>query len=86
MNNYLEMVKVYLNQELPPPYNDLLSVVDDRIRVTLPDDGKAFNAAYAIIHLMIVESVNRIRDIQYNLDFTIWSEGQLRDFTITKIT
>ena len=84
MNSYLDMVRVYLSQELPPPYNEAITVTDNRIRVSLPDTGKSFNAEYAIVHPMIVESINRIREVQHNLDFTIWTPHQLRDFTIFK--
>jgi len=80
------MVRVYLSQELPPPFNNLLSVVDDRIRITLPNTGKSFNEVYAMVHPMIVECINRIRELKYNIDFTIWSETQLREFTIAKTT
>ncbi len=84
MNSYLEMVRVYLSQELPPLYNTLVSVVDGRIRITLPEIGKSFNDSYAIVQPMIVECINRIRELKYNVNFTIWSETQLREFTIAK--
>ncbi|MGF7075353.1 hypothetical protein [Mucilaginibacter sp. 3215] len=86
MNNYLNMIRVYLNQELPPPFNTLVSVVDDRIKITLPDTHKSFNEAFAVVHPMIIECIGRIRELKYNVDFTIWTPGQLRDFTIRKAT
>jgi len=78
------MISVYLSQELPLPFNSLITVVDERIRITLPDKGKSFNEAYAVVHPMIIECINRVRELKYNIDFTIWTPDQLRDFTITK--
>ena len=81
MNEFLNMVRVYLTQELPPPYNNLLSIVDERIRVTLPENLK-FNEAYALLQPLIEASVQRIRNREIDLPFTIWTPSQSRDFKV----
>jgi hypothetical protein len=75
------MVRVYLKQELPSSYCDL---IDDRILIKLPDNGQPFNVNFDRVFGMISERVKEIRDRHYELNFTVQSPNQLRDFTILK--
>jgi hypothetical protein len=81
---HLVMVRVYLKQELPPPYNELIEVEDDKIIIILPENGQPFNVNYDHVFGMINQRVKEIRDRQYELNFTVRSQNQLRDFTILK--
>lgn len=84
MDSYLNMIRVYLMQELPPPYNNSIEVNDRRIMVLLPETGRSFNKSYELLNRMIVDSIGRVRNLQHDLDFSIWTPHQLRDFTISK--
>lgn len=81
---HLIQVRVFLKQELPAPYNELINIEDDRIVISLPDNGKPFNANYEEVFNMVNENVARIRNREYDLDFTVKTANQLRDFRIYK--
>lgn len=81
---HLIMVRVFLKQELPPLYNDLISIEDEAIVITLPDNGKPFNTNYDIVFALINEQVQRIRNRECDLNFTVKTANQLRDFKIYK--
>jgi hypothetical protein len=79
---HLIMVRVYLKQELPIPYNDLVTIEDDKIIITLPDNGKSFNTNYDEVFNLINDNVARIRNRECNYDFRVKGVNQLRDFKI----
>jgi hypothetical protein len=81
---HLIMVRVYLKQELPPPYNDLINIEDDKIVISLPDNDKPFNANYDEVFKLVNDSVARIRNMDSDLDFRVKGGNQLRDFKIYK--
>jgi hypothetical protein len=80
---YLEKVRVFLTQELPQPYNQLIAVKDSVIIISIPE-GTTFNDGYATLHPAIEASIQRIRNREYNLNFTVWTRNQTRDFRIYK--
>jgi hypothetical protein len=80
---YLEKVRVFLTQELPQPYSQLITVKDSVIIVVIPE-GTTFNNGYAILYPAIEASVQRIRNREFDLNFTIWTTNQTRDFRIYK--
>lgn len=77
---YLEKVLTYLKQELPNYQTDI-SLVKDRFVVTIPE-SKPFNDAYEDLHLKVSNSIQRIRNREKMLEFTIKSKFQERDFTL----
>lgn len=81
---HLVMVRVFLKQELPPPYNDLITIEDEAIVITLPNNGKSFNDNYDVVYNLINEQVQRIRNRECDLNFTVKGINQLRDFKIYK--
>jgi len=81
---HLIQVRVFLKQELPPPYNELISIEDEKIVISLPDNGKSFNTNYDEVFNMVTENVARIRNREYELDFSVKGINQLRDFKIYK--
>lgn len=78
------MVRVYLKQELPFPYNELIEIEDEKIVLRLPNNGQSFNVNYAQIFTSIHQKVKDIRNRDYDLHFTVKGINQLRDFTILK--
>lgn len=78
---YIGKVQVYLMQELPNPYNKLITVNNDNIVLVLPE-SIPFGDGYALLFKLIEASVERIRNREYDLNFTIWTRNQTRDFKI----
>lgn len=79
--SYLEKVRIYLTQELPEPYSQFITVKDSAITVVIPA-SITFNDGYAKLHPLIEASIQRIRNREYDLNFTIWTPNQIRDFRI----
>jgi hypothetical protein len=80
---YLEKVRVFLTQELPQPYNKLVTINDSATTAVIPE-SITFNYGYAKLYHLIETSIQRIRNREYDLNFTIWTPNQLRDFKIYK--
>lgn len=80
----LVMVRVYLKQELPAPYNELIEIEDDTFVIKLPKNDLAFNVNFDNIYHIISQKIKDIKDRKYDLYFTVKGENQLRDFTIYK--
>ncbi|MES2265606.1 MAG: hypothetical protein V4520_02520 [Bacteroidota bacterium] len=83
MKNYLNRVFIYLKQELPNAYRESITVDNDVFVITVPDDI-GFNDLFSELHESIVASIERVRKRDYDLNFTIKSTRQLRDFTILR--
>jgi hypothetical protein len=81
---HLIMIRVFLKQEMPPPYNELISIEDDKIVIRLPDNGKPFNDNYDEVFKLVSDNVARIRNRESDLDFSVKATNQLRDFKIYK--
>jgi hypothetical protein len=81
----LVMVRVYLKQELPPPYNELIEIEGDRIVIKLHKNELEFNVNFDHIYNMIRQRIKNIRGRDYDLHFTVKGTNQLRDFTIYKV-
>ncbi|WP_419699079.1 hypothetical protein [Mucilaginibacter sp. NFX135] len=77
---YLNQVLIYLKQELPESYWDI-SVVNEHI-VFLIDEHKFFNDQYSKLYEDVLSSINRLRNKETSLKFTIKTNIQSRDFTI----
>ncbi|MDT3401022.1 hypothetical protein [Mucilaginibacter terrae] len=80
---YLKKVLIFLKQELPEEYRGSLEFHNDKFVLTLPEN-EAFQSSYQSLHALILTQVNRIRDRQIDLHFTIKSKFQERDFTIIR--
>jgi hypothetical protein len=78
------MVRIYLKQELPPPHNELIEIEDGKLVIKLPDNGLSFNVNYDYVFAMVSQKVKDIRNRDYDLNFTVRSPNQLRDFKILK--
>jgi hypothetical protein len=83
MNEYLNRVLIYLKQELPEGYRDTVKLQIDRIIITIPDDVE-FDPTYAELYRVVVKLIDRVRKREYDLNFTMKSSVQLRDFKIIK--
>ena len=83
MNLHLNKVLIFLKQELPPAYNELIKLVNDIFVINLPN-GEVFETAYQSIFPLITTSVNRIRNREYDFKFSVKSNNQERDFIILK--
>lgn len=81
---HLVMVSVFLKQELPPLYNDLITIEDEIIVISLPDNFKPFSDNYNEVFNLINEQVQRIRNRECDLSFTVKTASQWRDFKIDK--
>lgn len=80
---YLNRVLIYLQQELPEKYRAHIKLADERLVITLPGE-ESFQQDYEALHQTIVSSINRIRNRDTDLDFTVKSVYQERDFKIVK--
>lgn len=79
---YLNRVLIYLQQELPD-YQQHTKVTNGKFIITISDMAN-FQRTYEDLHQAIVNSINRIRNRDIDLEFTVKSENQERDFTIFK--
>lgn len=75
------MVRVYLQQELSETYREHIQVSSEKLIITIPDTAN-FSQAYEVLQETIVGSINRIRNREIDLEFTIRSINQERDFKI----
>lgn len=80
--DYLNRVLTYLQQELPQ-HKDSIQAVNGRIIVTLTDNCN-FQQAYELLHPNFLTCIGRIRNRAIDLEFTIRSASQERDFKILK--
>jgi hypothetical protein len=80
---YLNRVLIYLQQELPEDYRQHIKLSGEKIIIPLPDTVN-FSQAYEVLHPAITSSIGRIRNREIDLEFTIRSKNQERDFKILK--
>ena len=80
---YLNMVRVYLQQELPETYREYIQVSKEKLIIAIPDTVN-FNQVYETLQETITDCINRIRNRDIDLEFTIRSVTQERDFKILK--
>jgi chitinase len=80
---YLNRVLIYLQQELTEKYREHIKLAGEKLVITLPDEG-SFQLGYEALHQTIVSSISRIRSRDIDLDFTVKSVCQERDFKILK--
>ena len=78
---YLNMVRTYLQQELPEIYREHIKLNGQKLVVVIPDTVN-FSQAYESLLEIITDSINRIRNREMDLEFTIRSTIQERDFKI----
>jgi hypothetical protein len=83
MNEYLNKVLIYLQQELPENYREQIQLNGEKLIVSIPDTAN-FSQAYEALHQTIVSSIERVRIRQIDLEFTVKSKVQQRDFKILK--
>ena len=80
---YLNMVRTYLQQELPEAYREHIKLTDERLVISIADTTD-FNRVYENLYEIITSSIDRIRNREMDLEFTIQSTIQRRDFKIWK--
>jgi len=80
--DYLNRVKVFLEQELPQ-YKGVLAVNGNMLLFTVPAD-QTFQSYYESLHAAVTACIARIRNLECDLDFTVRSPNQERDFKIYK--
>ncbi|MCO5934758.1 hypothetical protein NAF17_04335 [Mucilaginibacter sp. RB4R14] len=83
MKDYLNRVLIYLKQELPERYKNLIRLTDGKFVITLLADA-VFESDYRLLHEAILTSINRVRKREFDLDFTVTTNYQARDFRIIK--
>ncbi|WP_214072627.1 hypothetical protein [Mucilaginibacter sp. dw_454] len=80
---YLNRVLIYLQQELPEIYREHITLTGEKLVVFIPGTTD-FNKAYEILYQTIVSCINRVRNREIDLEFTIKSKVQERDFKVFK--
>jgi hypothetical protein len=80
---YLNMVRIYLQQELPEIYRKHIKQTDERLVISIAETDN-FNQVYEILQETIAVCIDRIRNREIDLEFTIQSTIQRRDFKIWK--
>lgn len=80
---YLNRVLIYLQQELPEIHREHIKLTGEKLVLFVP--GKInFDQTYESLHQTIVNCISRIRNREIDLEFTIKSKVQERDFKILK--
>lgn len=80
---YLDKVVIFLQQELPQFKADI-SLIGNTIEFQVAE-GQIFQTYYDKVHQAVGLSINRIRNRDFDLDFTVKSKNQERDFKIYKL-
>jgi len=80
---YLNRVLVYLQQEIPEDYRENIKLNGEKLVITISETAN-FGQTYEILYQVIAENINRIRSRENDLEFTIRSKNQERDFKILK--
>jgi len=80
---YLNRVLIYLQQELPEDYREHICIINEKLIIIIPDSVN-FHQAYDTLHQAVIASIGRIRSRDIDLEFTIKSKNQERDFKILK--
>ena len=80
---YLNRVLVYLQQEMPDDYRANIKLNGEKLIITIPETAN-FGQTYEALHQTITDNINRIRSREIDLEFTIRSKNQERDFKILK--
>ena len=79
---YLNRVKIFLAQELPA-YRGAVSVSGGKLVFRVPE-GRAFQPYYDAVFAAVNGCIARIRNRECDLDFSVQSAVQERDFKIGK--
>ena len=79
---YLNRVKIFLAQELPA-YKEVLAVSGGKLVFRVPA-GQVFQPFYEAVFAAVNSCVSRIRNREWDLDFSVQSAMQERDFKIMK--
>lgn len=80
---YAKRLLIYLKQELPE-YSDQLAVKSGRLIVTVPPDA-AFAPVFEHLFNTVDAAITRIRNRKTDIEFTVRSPTQERDFKILKL-
>jgi hypothetical protein len=81
--DYLNRVLIYLQQELPEAYHHHIKLSGEKLVINLLDTAN-FSQVYETLHFNINDSIKRVRNRKIDLEFTIRSKNQERDFKILK--
>jgi hypothetical protein len=80
----LNMVKVYLQQELPASFYNSISLEHNQIIIDLPTGNRSFMSSYNILHVEISALVARIRHRDYDLTFIVRGTIRTKKFVLLK--
>lgn len=83
MPDYLNRILIYLKQELPPQYSEMLQLDGWVLKFVLPNN-ESFNEMFNDIKSKTERCILVIKERKANLDFTVYSPNQERDFKIYK--
>lgn len=79
---YLEKVRIYLQQEMPGYKADVK--LEDGVLVFRVPEGKAFEPYYEAVFVGTSACIGRIRNQEVDLTFSVKSPNQERDFRLLK--
>ena len=80
---YLNKVLTYLKQELTEAYKSCISLKETKFIITMVDDVN-FNTVFPEVHTQINKNIERVRNRKVDLNFSVRSKNQERDFMILK--
>lgn len=81
-HDHLEMIRVYLTPELPPPYNSDISIDSSDIVINLPNGDEGSFVVFEYKHRLINDSLSRIRSIQGTITIFLKTDKESRSFQI----
>lgn len=79
---YLQKVLIYLQQELPE-WRDRLMIMGGKLVINIAAT-ETFQPTFELINHAINNSMSRVRNRETDLEFTVKSTAQERDFKIFK--
>jgi hypothetical protein len=81
-DEYVNRVLIYLKQELPE-YREQLEMTNGRLIVAVPAE-LSFQPFYEQVLASVTTAITRIRTRKADIEFTVRSSHQQRDFKILK--
>ncbi|MEO3408427.1 hypothetical protein AAFN85_31215 [Mucilaginibacter sp. CAU 1740] len=76
----LEMIKAYLSQELPPPYNTFISIENTDIVISLPSDIQDVFITFDYLYRIIADDLGGIPN--FNVNIILRTQNESRSFQI----
>lgn len=81
-STYLELIRVYLSQELPHPYSTFVSIENADIVIGLPNSDQEAFVTFEYLYRIIVDSLKSIRNLDAVISVILRTKYESRSFQL----